>query len=151
VVLAMQRGEVEGLCASLGQFRGAEQLFRDGTFRVLFRAEESEIPSIPNAPSIFDLAKDDDQRRLMRFVFSSTEFGRPYVFPPDVRPPLVQFMRKVLAEAAHDPELIAEAEKMKLDMSYRSPETLEQLVGKLYKTPPEMIEAIKKIVPSSAL
>ena len=34
-------------------------------------------------PSIYDLAKTDEQRQLMRFVFSSTEFGRPYVLPPD--------------------------------------------------------------------
>jgi hypothetical protein len=64
VLLAMQRGEVGGLCASLGQFRGAEQAFRDGTFRVLFRAEETPIPSIPDVASIFDIAKDEDQRRL---------------------------------------------------------------------------------------
>ena len=38
----------------------------------------------PGVPSIFDYAKTEEQRQLMRFIFSSTEFGRPYIFPPDV-------------------------------------------------------------------
>jgi hypothetical protein len=37
---------------------------------------------------------------------------------------------------------------MKLDMSYRSPAQLEQLVVALYQTPPAMIEAVKKLVPN---
>ena len=45
-------------------------------------------------------------------------------------------MREAIAAAAHNPELLAEAAKMKLDMVYRPPEHLEQLVTHLYETPP---------------
>src|SRR5262249_42573733 len=83
-VLAMERGEVQGACASYGQFRIYEQLIRDGKLVFLLRAEEEPIPEIPDVPSIFDSAKSDEQRALMRFIFSSTEFGRPYVLPPEV-------------------------------------------------------------------
>ena len=65
----------------------------------------------------------------MRFVFSSVEFGRPYVFPPDVPKDRVELMRRAIAEAVKDPELIAEADRIKLDMTYRAPEHLEQLVA----------------------
>jgi hypothetical protein len=57
-------------------------------------------------------------------------------------------MRKAIAEAAKNPELLAEAAGMKLDMTYRAPEHLERLVAELYATPPAMIETIKKIVPN---
>jgi tripartite-type tricarboxylate transporter receptor subunit TctC len=148
VILAMERGEVHGLCSSLGQFRTHEQQIRDGKFRILFRAEETEMADIPNTPSIYDHAKTDEQRRLMRFVFSSTEFGRPYLFPPDVPAERVALMRKAIADAVRDPELVAEAQKARLDMTYRSPEHLERLVTKLAETSPEQLQAIKKIVPS---
>jgi tripartite-type tricarboxylate transporter receptor subunit TctC len=148
IILAIERGEVHGACASLGQFRNHERLFRAGKLRVIFRAEEAAMPEIPDAPSIFDYAKDNEQRQLMRFVFSSTEFGRPYLFPPDVPADRVALMRKAFAEAAADPELVAEAERIKLDMSYRPPEHLERLVAHLYETPPALIETIKKIVPN---
>ena len=56
-------------------------------------------------------------------------------------------MRRAIAEAVKDPELVAEANKMRLDMTYRDPEHLERLVTKLYDTPPTLIERIKELVP----
>ena len=84
----------------------------------------------------------------MRFVFSSTEFGRPYVLPPDVPKDRVATMRKAFADTLADPELIAEAARIKLDMSYRPPDALERLVERLYDTPAELIDTVKKLVPS---
>jgi tripartite-type tricarboxylate transporter receptor subunit TctC len=146
-VLAAERGEVQGVCASYGQFRVFEQLFRDGNLAYLLRAEEEPIAEIPNVPSIFDYAKEPEQRQLMRFVFASTEFGRPYVFPPGVPKDRVEIMRKAFADALRDPELVAEAARIKMDMTYRPPDQLERRVADLYATPPAMIETVKKLVP----
>jgi tripartite-type tricarboxylate transporter receptor subunit TctC len=147
-VLAAERGEVQGVCASLGQFRSFANLFEQGKLRILLRAEEASLPDAPEAPSIFDYAKTEDQRRIMRFVFSTTEFGRSYVFPPDAPPERVELMRKAIAAAAQDGELVAEAKKINLDMAYRSPQDLETLVGRLYQTPLEMLDMVKKLVPN---
>jgi len=136
------------VCSSYSQFRSYDRLFRDGKLRILFRVEEAALPDRPDLPTIFDAAKTDEQRQLMRFVFSSVEFGRPYVFPPDVPKERVEVMRKAIEEAARDPELIAEAEKMKLDMAYRPPEHLERLIANLYRTSPATVEAVKKLVPN---
>jgi tripartite-type tricarboxylate transporter receptor subunit TctC len=148
VLLAVERGEVQGVCSSYGQFRSYDRFFRDGKLRILFRVEEAAIPQIREVPSIFDHAKTDEQRQLLRFVLSSSEFGRPYVFPPDVPKDRVEIMRKVIAAAANDPDLVAEAEKMKLDMAYRPPEHLERLIANLYETSPAMVESVKKLVPN---
>jgi tripartite-type tricarboxylate transporter receptor subunit TctC len=148
VLFAIERGELQGACSSYSQFRSFERLFREGKLRILFRVEEAVIGAIPDASSIFEFAKTDDQRQLLRFVFSSVEFGRPYVFPPDVPAERIAIMRNAIAAAVRDPELLAEAEKMKLDMAYRSPEHLERLIDNLYRTPPAMIRTIKKLVPN---
>ena len=147
-VLAIERGEIQGACASYLQFRIYEQLIREGKLVFLLRAEESPIPEIPDVPSIFDYARTGEQRQLMQFVFASTEFGRPYVFPPDVPKERVELMRKAFAESLKDPALVAEAAKIKLDMTFRPPDHLETLVARLYETPPELIETVKKLVPN---
>jgi tripartite-type tricarboxylate transporter receptor subunit TctC len=147
-VLAMERGEVEGVCATYGQFRVYEKLIKEGKLRFILRAEESPIAAIPDVPSIYDLAKTEEQRQLMRFVFSSVEFGRPYVLPPGTSPELVVLMRKAMADALKDPELVAEAARLKLDMTYRPPDVLMRLVENLYQTPPSVIDAVKKLVPN---
>jgi tripartite-type tricarboxylate transporter receptor subunit TctC len=148
ILLAIERGEVQAVCMSLGQFRSHAQKFKDGKLRFLLRAEESPLPGAPDVPSTYDFAKTDEQKQLMRFIFSSTEFGRPYLFPPDVPKDRVQFMREAIAAAVKDPELLAEAARMKLDMVYRPPEHLEKLVAHLYETPPDVIEKAKKISPN---
>ena len=84
----------------------------------------------------------------MRFVFASTEFGRPYVFPPDVSMERVELMRTAFAETLRDPALIAEAARIKIDMTYRPPDHLQRLVANLYETPPALIETVKKLVPN---
>ncbi|HEX2082495.1 MAG TPA: tripartite tricarboxylate transporter substrate-binding protein, partial [Xanthomonadaceae bacterium] len=147
-ILAVERGEVQGVCATTGQFRSADRLFKEGKLRVLFRSEEAPLTEFPDVPSIFEHVKSDDQRAFMRFVFGSVEFGRPYVFAPDVPKDRIALMRKAFAAAANDPELIAEAKKIRLDMSFTPPERLERLIADLYATPPGVIEAVKKIVPS---
>jgi tripartite-type tricarboxylate transporter receptor subunit TctC len=148
ILIAVERGEVHAVCMSLGQFRTSEQKFRDGKLRYLLRAEESELPSVPNVPSVYDFAKTDEQKQLMRFIFSSTEFGRPYLFPPGVPQDRVTFMRKAIERAVNSPELIAEAQKMKLDMVYRPPEHLEEVVSQLYATPEATVEKAKQISPN---
>jgi len=148
ILIAIDRGEVHAVCMSLGQFRTSEQKFKEGKLRYLLRAEESPLPSVPDVPSVYDFAKTDEQKQLMRFIFSSTEFGRPYLFPPGVPEDRVDFMRKAIERAVKNPELLAEAGKMKLDMVYRPPEHLEQVVKNLYATPQALIEKAKQISPN---
>lgn len=147
VILAAERGEVQGLCASLGQFRSYDRLIREGKLRIIWRAEEAVMPEIPDVPSVYDYAKTEEQRQFMRLVFSSIEFGGFYVFPPDVPKERVDLMRRAIGAAVKDPELIAEAERMKLDMTYRPPDHLERLVANLYATPLAVVEAVRKLVP----
>jgi len=148
VMLAMERSEVQGVCASFGQFRTYDKFLAEGKLSFLFQAEETPMPEIANVPSVYKYATRDDQRQFMRFVFSSTEFGRPYFLPPDVPADRVALMQEAFAATVKDPELIAEAEKIKLDMSFRGPAALQELTTKLYATPPEVIEAVKKLVPN---
>src|SRR5262249_61517754 len=54
VILAVERGEVQGACASLGQFRVFDQLIRSGKLRFIFCAEEAAMPEILDVPSIYD-------------------------------------------------------------------------------------------------
>ena len=125
-----------------------EQKFKEGKLRYLLRAEESPLPGVPDVPSIYDFAKTDEQRQLMRFIFSVDR----------VRPALslsagcAEGPRRVHAQgdraAVKNPELLAEAGKMKLDMVYRPPEHLEQVVKQLYETPPALIEKAKQISPN---
>jgi len=146
--LAIERGEVEGVCMSYAQFNDYQHLVRDGKLRILLHAEETPIPDIPQVPSIYAFAKTEEQRQLLRFVFASAEFGRPYVLPPEAPVDRVALLRKAFADLSQDPQMLAEAEKAKIDMTYLPPARLEELVAGLYRIPPDLIESVKKLVPN---
>jgi tripartite-type tricarboxylate transporter receptor subunit TctC len=146
--LAIERGEVQGVCMSYGQFNNYEHMFRAGKLRILFHAEETAAPQLASVPSIYDYARTEEQRQLLRFVLSSVEFGRPYVFPPDVPRDRVDVVRNAFVGLSKDPDMLADAEKAKLDMTFHSPAQLERLVGNLYQTPPALIDTIKRLVPN---
>jgi tripartite-type tricarboxylate transporter receptor subunit TctC len=148
ILLAIERDEVQAVCASYGQFRNSSAAFQEGRLKIIFRAEEGIMPEIPDVPSIYEFAKTEQQKQFMRFVFSSTEFGRPYVLPPEVPAERVAILREAFADAVKDPELIAEAAKLQVDMSFRPPQELDRITKALYETPPELIEAVQKLLPS---
>ena len=93
-MIAIERGEVEGVCTSYGQFRSLDHHFREGRLRVLLRAEEAPMAELPDVPSIYPFAKTEEQRHFLRFVLSTTEFGRPYVLPPETPKDRVEILRK---------------------------------------------------------
>jgi tripartite-type tricarboxylate transporter receptor subunit TctC len=144
-MLALQRGEVAGICNTYSQIVAHEELVRDRKLNVLFYSEETGAR--PEIPSIFKFAKTEEQAQLLRFVFSSTEFGRPYVFPPEVPADRVAAMRAAVKAALADPDLIQEAAKSSLDMSLRSPDDLMALIEKLYATSPQTLEVVRKLLP----
>src|ERR1700689_2466927 len=76
-MLAVERGELQGLCASFQQFRIVEQQIKDGKMTYLLRAEETPIAELPDVPSIFDYAKTADKGHPIGFASSSNEFARP--------------------------------------------------------------------------
>jgi hypothetical protein len=57
-------------------------------------------------------------------------------------------VRTAIAAAVRDPDLVAEAASIKMDMTYTPPEHLERLVAKLYQTPPALIGTVKALLPN---
>ena len=147
--LAMERGEVEGVCNSINQFMSRIEEFRSGLVRIVLRAEETPLADFPNVPSIYDRVQTPEQRDLLRFVFSSVEFGRPYVLPPDTPMERALALRAAFEETLRDPELLAEAKTARIDMTPRPADELVSLLDKLYATPRQTLDAVAKLIPAA--
>ena len=145
VLLAMERGEVQGICQSLSSLRGSRpDWFESGKLKVLFNTERQPVPGL-NAPSVFDYAKSEEQRRILSLYTSSVEFGRPIVAPPNVPKERVEALRKALADTLKDPELLDEAKKQGMEMTYVSGPELETLIADLMSTPADIVEKMREL------
>jgi hypothetical protein len=95
-------------------------------------------------PLAADFAKTDDDRKVMDLVFSQGTYGRPFVMPPGVPPERVAALRKAFTDTLHDPALVADAQKMQLDVDAMSGDDLQALVKKLYGLPPNIVARAKQ-------
>jgi tripartite-type tricarboxylate transporter receptor subunit TctC len=149
-ILAVERGEIQGLCHTYSLFQSTHaDLIKSGKVNILLHAEEAPFPDNPDVPSVYQFAKTDEQKQMLRFIFSSVEFGRPYVAPPGIPADRLGALRTAFAGALRDPGLLADAKKQKIDMTYRSPEQLQGLVEKLYATPRSIIAQAQELMPEA--
>jgi tripartite-type tricarboxylate transporter receptor subunit TctC len=143
VLLAMERGEVQGICQSLSSLRGSRpDWFQSGKLKVLFNTERHPVPGL-NAPSVFDFAKTDEQRKILSLYTSSVELGRPIVAPPGVPKERVEALRKALSDALKDPDLLDEAKKQGMEMTYVSGPDIETLIADLMSTPSDIVDKMR--------
>ena len=65
--------------------------------------------------------------------------------PPNVPKERVEALRKALADTLKDPELLDEAKKQGMEMTYVSGQELEKLIADLMSTPPEIVEKMREM------
>ena len=139
VVLAMERGELAGICQNTSAFQGsAQHLLDDGTFRILFTTEPDPVPEL-KVPTVFAYAKTDEQRQILEVHASSLELGRPILAPPNVPADRVAALRQAFDAAMQDPALIDEARQMKLTVEARSGEAITAAIRTVAELPPELV------------
>jgi tripartite-type tricarboxylate transporter receptor subunit TctC len=139
VVLAMQRNEVQGICQTITAFAQSAQVMLDnGTFRLLFTTERERVPGV-NAPTIFEFAKDEEQRMILDFHASALETGRPWLAPPDVPADRIEVLRRGFDAAMRDPGLIEDVKKRGLAITPRTGEQIEAVLRKAAAFPPELL------------
>jgi hypothetical protein len=114
--LAMETGETSAACALwASQALGAQkQDYESGKLVPIVQMGSKPHPVFGKAPVAYDLAKDDDQRRIMRIVFGTTELSRPVVAPPNVPAERVAALRNAFWSAMQSPEAKADAKRSKL-------------------------------------
>jgi len=85
-------------------------------------------------------------RRVAELIVSQQEFGRPFMAPPGIPPEPLKLLRDAFNAAMKDPELIAEATKMKLGLSPKTGEEVAAIVKKLYAATPDLVERARQIL-----
>ncbi len=86
-------------------------------------------------PFVLDLARNDEQRQTIEFLYAGQGIGRPFVAPPDLPPERLKMLRDAFNATMKDAEFVAEARKSKLELEPEDGEHLAALIAKIYATP----------------
>lgn len=151
--LAVERNEAQCRAFTItGWYAGEpyESWRKNGFARVLIQTGRTRDPRLPDVPTIYELMDQyktpEIERRLAAAVLGSNQFGRPYVAPPATSPEIVKTLRAGFKKVFTDRELLAEAERRKLEIEPTPGEELEKLAKEIVVQPPEVVERMKKLL-----
>ena len=146
--LAMERGEIDGECGtswSTLQMRHPDWL-RDHKVNLIVQIALQKHPDLPNVPLLLDLAKDDQTRNVIKVIAASQEFARPFAAPPGLPPERLAALRTAFDATMKDPAFLADAKRLGVEVRPVSAARVTELVGELYKIPPDQIAKAKAAV-----
>ncbi|MDB5650209.1 MAG: uncharacterized protein JWL62_1729, partial [Hyphomicrobiales bacterium] len=149
--LAMQSGELDGQVVGLSSTRaGQADLWKSGKLRPLVQfGRVSRLAELPDVPTGRELAPDDKARALVEFAELPFFMALPFVGPPGVPADRAKALQDGFIAMCRDPQFVAEAEKLGLDVSPIDAEALSQLLRKSAETPKAVIEAYRAILSPS--
>ncbi len=135
VILAMERGEVQGICQTITAVEKSRPgWIEEGRLHVLFNMERDPVPDV-NAPTIYKYVKNEEQKQLLSLFSTSVELGRPVVAPPEVPADRVAALRRAFDATMKDSGFQKEAKSLDLEINTRTGKELEQMVVDLMRTP----------------
>jgi tripartite-type tricarboxylate transporter receptor subunit TctC len=150
VLLAIERNEVQGACGLTWSVLATQfpDLFTAGRFRMLLQEDmtgndELNARGIPVAGK---LADDDQARRALELFYAQNVLGRPYVMAPEVPADRVAALRDAFMQVLKDPELLADAKKLRITINPQSGEEVQALMAKLYATPKEIVDVVRATI-----
>jgi tripartite-type tricarboxylate transporter receptor subunit TctC len=120
VRLAIDSGEVEGFFNTWTSAKlTSYDKIKTGEWLVLAQLTEKPLKDlvVPNVPTIPMIAKNNEQRLILKYGTSTpNDFGKVYVLPPGVPPDRVKALEAAFEQAFVDKELQADAERAKLEV-----------------------------------
>jgi hypothetical protein len=106
-------------------------------------------PDLPDVPLITDLAQNEEQRQILKLIFSRQVMGRPFVAPPAIPADRREALRVAFDRTMNDAEFRAEAHKNGIEINPASGADIDSLIAELYSLPPDVIAKAREAVGAS--
>jgi tripartite-type tricarboxylate transporter receptor subunit TctC len=142
VRMAIDGGEVEGFVNTWQSLKITSiDKFKNGEWLILAQLSEKPIKDLPapNVPTIPMLTKNSEQQQLLKFGASTpNEFGKVYVLPPGAPADRAAALESAFAKTFADKELLADAEKGRLEIDPMIGEEIHKLVVEFVGMSPDL-------------
>jgi tripartite-type tricarboxylate transporter receptor subunit TctC len=143
-MLAVERGEVEGHSTSWTALKVAHpDWLRERNVSILVQFALKRHAELPDIPTAVDLARNDEERAILRAIMNATEVGTAFFTTPGVPADRLAALRRAFDAAMADPELLAEAQKINVGISPMAGEELQTLVAEVSKLPPALLDKVR--------
>jgi tripartite-type tricarboxylate transporter receptor subunit TctC len=150
ITLAMERGEVDGLCGlSWSTIKTQHpRWLTDHSVNFLVQAALQKEPALASVPLATDLAKTPEQLQILKLMLVTQAMARPFAAPPETPPDRKAALLSAFDGTMSDPDFLAEAQKLNFDVRPVSAAKINALLADVYSTPEDVIDRAKKAIAS---
>jgi len=146
LLLAVERGEADAALEAWPSFKTRKpDWFAQNKVSILVHSgpREGELAGIP---TFQELARSDDDRRIIGLVMSGNDLGKPLAAPPGVPAERIDALRRAFDETMKDPDYLKEAANMGFDVAPVRGEALQRITHGVLATPKSLIARAKEIM-----
>jgi|SRR5688572_8313898 tripartite-type tricarboxylate transporter receptor subunit TctC len=146
--LAMERNETHARMVNLTGLKAvrADWLKPGSPYKILVQfGRKTRIADLPNVPTAQELALNASARELINLVEIPFELSRPFAAPPGVPAERAKILQTAFRDAHRDPQLIAEARNLDLDISPIGPDEVLAALKNVDKADPNHLEYLRKL------
>jgi len=150
--LAFERGEVNCMGLTLANYFASDRYvgwYKNKFVRMLAQGGQKREARLPDAPTIYELMDEFKtapiKRRVAEAMNQGAEWARSFMVAPAVPADRVQALRNAFEKVAKDPDLLAEAKRLRVEVTPVRGERLQKMAKDVMSQPPEVVEQIKKL------
>ena len=149
--IAMERGEIDGVCGLDWSALKSQQpdWLRDKKLNLLLQASlepEPELAALGVPTPWTSIREDVDRQAVALMVSFQQAFGKSYMAPPGVPDAQVRILRDAFNAVLHDPEFLADAAKLRIDVAPQAGEEIARVVASAYSAQQTVIDRLRTIV-----
>lgn len=152
IKIALQRREVDGHCTNWDSILATQKDMLDGKgddrlIPFILHARVSE-PEAKNVTLISEALNDENHLRAYRAYMAQMEYSRPLTIAPNTPKERLEILRRAFKVTLADPDFLAQANKLKLDINYVSGEESEKWVNEVLSLPAKLKEELRYLSPA---
>jgi tripartite-type tricarboxylate transporter receptor subunit TctC len=142
VSLAVENGEINGEAGKdwTTLTSTKPQWIRDKKINIIVQMGMKPHPDLAGIPLAIDLARTPGDRKIMEVVFAKYGMARPFMTAPGVPPERLAVLRHAFDLTLKDPEVIAEAQRLGMEISPVTGEEVQALVTRIMNTDEALAE-----------
>jgi tripartite-type tricarboxylate transporter receptor subunit TctC len=118
----------------------------NGEINILLQLASQSVPGLEDVPLVTDFAETDQQRQVLGLVLSRLQIARPFVAPPGMPEDRADALQQAFMDTLNDPELIAEVERLELEVNPMHGDDVAALIDEIYQTPETVIEMTRQLL-----
>jgi len=140
--LALQRREVDGHCTNWDSIVATQRdlLEAKGDDKLIPFVVHTRLndPELKNASLFTEVLKDEFNVITYKAYMAQMEYQRPLTVSPGTPKDRLEILRRAFKATLSDPEFLAQANKMKLEITYVSGEEIDKIVAEVLSIPPKV-------------